>query len=67
MRNSVLETDGRTDGRTDRAQVHVLSCASQLKITEIQESLKTALRKTRNLTLTLGTRKKSSMEFRMTF
>ena len=28
MRNSVLETDGQTD----RGQVHVLSCASQLKI-----------------------------------
>ena len=31
MRNSVLETDGRTDRQT-QAQVQVLSCASQLKI-----------------------------------
>ena len=35
MRNSVLETDRQTDGRTDRTQVQVLSCASQLKICTI--------------------------------
>ena len=32
MRNSVLITDRQTDRQTDTAQVHVLSCASQLKI-----------------------------------
>ena len=31
MRNSVLTTDRQTDRQTDTAQVHVLSCASQLK------------------------------------
>ena len=30
MNNSVLETDRRTDGQTER-KVHLLSCASQLK------------------------------------
>ena len=34
MKNSVLTTDGQTDGRTGTAQVHVLSCAPQLKILE---------------------------------
>ena len=31
MRNSVLETDGQTDRQTER-KVHLLSCASQLKM-----------------------------------